>query len=498
MSKSNKNNNKTAPEAVEQKKVQTKYDQKLQRRKEEAERAKKEQRKSRIITAVVVVLLAAFVLSFPIRSAIAVNGEYISVNGEKVTQVEFDYNYALAKASYLNMYGNYLSMYGMDMSTLDSQQYSEELTFGEYFEQMAVDKITDTKALKLAAEAEGFTYDTAEEYATTIADMKAAAEAEGVSYKQYLKTIYGPLATESRLKESMEETLYTAAFFNQKSEEKMPTLDEITAYYEEHKDDYDSIDYHMTIVEAELPTTAPDGSVPTDETGKEVAYEPTEEEIATAMAAAKEKADEAAKTVAQDGEAYTNVNLQMSYVNALIQDFLFDESRQVGDTYVAEDAAYNRYLVVSFDGRYLDETPTNDVRMVMSTITPSQAMLAEWKAGEATEESFIALVNKYDEAGNADGYVESLATSYMPEEMKAWLTATDRKAGDTFAIDVADDANYVVYYLEPNDAGWIVNIRGELLNETLNSYLEEIGKDITVEDPKGRLEYLKVEANSAE
>lgn len=499
MSKNNKNNNKkTASEAVETQKVQTKYDKKMQRRKEEAERAKKEQLKSRITTGVVVGLLAAFVLSFPIRSAIAVNGEYIRVNGEKITQVEFDYNYALAKSSYLNMYGSYMSMYGMDMSTLDSQQYSEDLTFGDYFEQMAVDKITDTKALKAAAEAEGFTYDTAEEYATTIADMKAAAEAEGVSYKQYMKAIYGPLATESRLKDIIQETLYTAAYFNQKSDEMMPSKDEITAYYEENKDEYDSIDYHMTIVEAELPTTAPDGSVPTDETGKEVAYEPTEEEIATAMAAAKEKADEAAKTVAQDGEAYTNVNLQMSYVNALIQDFLFDESRKVGDTYVAEDTTYNRYLVVSFDGRYLDETPTNDVRMIMSTTMPSEAMLAEWKGGEATEESFIALANKYDEAGNADGFVESLATSYMPEEMKAWLTSSERKAGDTYAIDVEDDANYVVYYLEPNDPGWMVNIRGELLNETLNDYLEEISKDYAVEDPKGRLEYLKVEANSAE
>ena len=71
----------------------------------------------------------------------------------------------------------------------------------------------------------------------------------------------------------------------------------------------------------------------------------------------------------------------------------------------------------------------------------------------------------------------------MPEEMNAWLTSSERKAGDTYAIDVEDDANYVVYYLEPNDPGWMVNIRGELLNETLNDYLEEIrkGDKFTVE-----------------
>lgn len=490
----------TAPEAVEQKKVQTKYDQKMQKRKEEAERAKKEQLKSKITGCVIVALIAAFILSFPIRSAIAVNTAYITVNGEKITQVEFDYNYALAKASYLNTYGSYLSMYGMDTSTIDSQMFTEDLTFGQYFEELAVEKITDTKALKARAEAEGFSYDVTEEYETTVADMKVAAETEGISYKQYMQAVYGSLATESRLEDIIKETLYTAAFYNKKTEEKMPSEDEITTYYNENKSEYDSIDYHMTIVDAELPTTAPDGSVPTDENGKEVAYEPTEEEVATAMAAAKEKAEEARATVATEGEAYTNVNKQMSYFNSLIEEFLFDESRQPGDTYVAEDTAYNRYLVVSFDGRYLDETPTADVLMLQSTTTPSETILAEWKAGEATKDTFVDVTIKYDESGSSanGGLVEGLATSYMPEEMSQWLISTERKEGDTFAMDVEGDGNYVLYYLNSNDAGWKINIRSELLNESMNQYLEEITKGYVVEDPKGRLEYLQVEETDAE
>lgn len=495
-----KNVKDAAPEAAKQQKVVTKYDKKMQKRKEEAEKAKKEQLKSRITGIVIVVLLAAFVLSFPIRSYIAVNSEYITINGEKVTKVEFDYNYALARASYLNTYGAYLSMYGMDTSNIDSQSYSGDLTFGDYFEQLAVEKIIDTKALKAAAEAEGFTYDTTEEYKTTIADMKVAAETEGVTYKQYMQAVYGSLATESRLKSIIEETLYTAAFYNHKTDENLPSMDEITAHYNENKDVYDSIEYHMTIVDAELPTTAPDGTVPKDEAGNEVAYEPTEEEIATAMAAAKEKAEAARETVATEGEANTIINQQMSYYNSLIEDFLYDESRKPGDTYVAEDTTNNRYLVVSFDARYLDETPTADVLMLQSTTTASQAILDEWKAGEATEDSFVDIVIKYDESGSSanGGLVESLAVNYMPEEMSAWLTAAERKKGDTFAMDVEDDGNYVLYYLEPNDAGWIIDIRGEIVNEIMISYLEELAKDYTVEDPKGNLEYLQVEAVSAE
>lgn len=487
-----KEGKKTAPEAAEQKKVMTKYDQKMQRRKEEAERAKKEALKGKVTGIVIVALLAAFILSFPIRSAIAVNSAYITVNGEKITQVEFDYNYALAKISYLNTYGTYLSMFGMDSSTIDTQMYSDTLTFGDYFEEIAVDKIINTKSLVAAAEAEGFTYDTTEEYKTAIADMKATAEAEGVTFKQYLQAVYGSLATESRLKSIIEETLYASAFYAQKADEMLPTEDEITNYYNENKASYDGIDYHMSIVEADLPSTT------TDADGNEVTYEPTEEEIAAAMAIAKEKAEEARETVAEEGEGYTNVNQQSGYFNSLITEFLFDESRQPGDTYVAEDTSYNRYLIVSFDGRYRDETPTVDARIIVNTTTDAQTILDEWKAGEATEESFQELVAKYDENGYGSDYVyEGLSASNLAEEMGEWLTAAERQAGDTFAINVENEANYVVYYIGANDPSWQIYIRDTLLQETMNGYLEEISAGYAVEDPKGNLAYLQ-EAETAE
>lgn len=488
-----KNVKETATEAAEQKKVMTKYDQKMQRRKEEAERAKKEQLKSKVTGIVIVALIAVFILSFPIRSMIALNSAYITVGGEKVTQVEFDYNYALAKVSYLNSdNGYYLSMLGMDLSTIDNQMYTDTLTFGDYFEQIAAEQIANTKALKAAAEAEGFSYDTTEDYETAMADMKLAAETEGVALKEYIKAVYGPLATESRLEDIIKEMLYTAAFYEKKADELMPSTEEITAYYNENKASYDSIDYHMSIVEAILPTTT------TDAEGNEVPYAPTDEEVAAAMAEARDRAEEAADTVEEDGEGYTNVNQQNTYINSLVTDFLFDETRQPGDTYIAEDTAYNRYLVVSFDGRYRDETPTVDARVIISTTTDAQTILDEWKAGAATEESFIELVGKYDESGAVEGMQEGIITANLSDEMKEWLNDDARQNGDTFAINVEDDANYVLYYLNESDPSWQVYIRSTLLGEAMNSYLAEISAEYAVEDPKGRLAYLQVEETSTE
>lgn len=487
--------------AAEQKneKVMTKYDLKQQKRKEAEEKAKKEALKGKLIGAVLILALVAFVLFFPIRNYMNLNTAYITVGEEKINRVEFDYNYALAKTTFLNSSeGSYLSMFGFDVTTIDSEMYSDTMTFGDYFEQLAVQNIVDTKALKAAADAEGFTYNTDLEYDLFVADLTAQATANSMTVEAFVKASYGEYATLDRLENIIRETMTTAAFYESKAESMMPTDDEILAYYESDKANYDSVDYHMTIVEAELPTTNPDGSVPVDEEGNEVEYEPTEEEIATAMAAAKEKAEEAVKTVAAEGEEY--INVQEVYINGLVSDWMFDEVRKPGDTYVAQDDTYHRYLVVSFDGRYRDDAPTADMRIITSSTVPSQTILDAWKSGSATEESFIDLVSVYDEAGmvSTGGLYEGLSVAGLPDGMSEWAADSARVAGDTFAVDVEGDVNYVCYYVGANDPQWEINIRSVLLNETMGKFLDDLSQGWEVQDPKGRLEYLKATESSVE
>ena len=160
-----KNNQNQAPQ--QESKVMTKYDRKMQAYQEQEKKARAQRISGNILGIAVVVIVAAFVLSFPIRNYMAVNGTYIVVGGEKVTKVEFDYHYAMAKTGFLAQRGYYLSMMGLDTSTIDSQMYSEDLTFGDYFEQQAVNNIRNTKALLAEAQAAGFTYSTDEKYQDT-------------------------------------------------------------------------------------------------------------------------------------------------------------------------------------------------------------------------------------------------------------------------------------------------------------------------------------------
>ena len=493
-----KKENATPVAEQKKEKVMTKYDLKMQKRKEEEARRKKEERSGKIIATVVIIALIAFVASFPIRKYMALNGTYITVGEEKITQVEFDYNYAVAKVGYLDTYGSYLSMFGMDTATIDNQNYDGTMTFREYFEQLAVQNIASTKALKAAAEAENFVYDTTLDYEMFIAEMSVQAATAGMPLKEYITDMYGPLATQDRLEDIIKETLYTGAYYEKKANSLVATDEEIVAYYDANKGTYDSVDYRMVTIKAELPTTNPDGSKPVDAEGKEIAYVPTEEEKATAMAAAKVKAEEALKTVATDGEVFTNA-LQSS-INSKVSSWLFEEGRKAGDTYMAEDTVNSTYIVVAFEKRYRDDVSSADMRIIMSSQTDSQTILKEWESGAKTEDSFVELLAKYDETGATSfgGLYEGISSSVLPEGASDWVRDSARKAGDTYAVNAEDGTNYVFYYVAAGDPAWKNSINNTLLNQKMNDYMEEITAAYTVKEGRGKLGYLHLDEKIAE
>ena len=263
----------------------------------------------------------------------------------------------------------------------------------------------------------------------------------------------------------------------------------------------------MTTIDAELPTEPTELADPVEETqednadgedgsGEEKAYEPSEAEIEAAMAEAKEKADKAVETVKEDGELRENV--RKSSATYLLQDWLFDEARKAGDTTVIEDSGSHRYYVVEFENRYLDETLSVDMRMVRTDAETGQAMLEEWKAGAATEESFAELCDKYNDPANGaaeGGLVEAATSSSMPSDLSSWTQDESRAAGDTAVITPEGSENtYVLYYKGTNEAEWILSIRQTLINQKMSAYVAELTAEGKVDDPKGNLNYLKVQA----
>ena len=515
MSKNEKvTENKEQKEQTEQK-VMTKYDRKVQKRKEEKEKEKKEERISTTVGIVFLVALVCLVASFPIRTYLATHETYVVINGEEVNKVEFDYVYNTSKNNYITQYGSYLSYFGLDTSKdLSTQMYSETLTWKDYFEQNAVESLKQNKALMAEAKAAGFTYDTTDEYNTFKETIKTSAAAAGVSDKEYVRSIYGSYATMGRIEEYVKNDMVMNAYYQKLQEDNAPSDDEIQSYYEENKATYDSVDYRLTTIEADLPTEpteladpveetaadttgSTDGTAATDST-QDTAYQPSDAEIAKAMEDAKVLADDAEQTVAKDGEAHENE--KKSSVNYLISDWLFDDARKAGDTTVITNDNSHCYYVVAFEKRYLDETPSADVRVIIPTEDKTgEEILEEWKSGAATEDSFAELCKKYTQDTSAvenGGLFEQVTKTGMTEELSNWIFDSSRQAGDTVAITVSD-STYVLYYIGQDQPEWKINIKNTLVSDTMSQHMQDITADVTVEDPKGKLNYLKVQAEES-
>lgn len=509
-----KNEKVTENKEQTEQKVMTKYDRKVQKRKEEKEKEKKEERISMAIGIVVLVALVCLVASFPIRTYLATHETYVVVNGEAVNKVEFDYQYNLTKNNYITQYGSYLTYFGLDTSKdLSTQMYSDTLSWQDYFEQMAVENLKQSKAMKAAADAEGFTYDTTDEYNTFKETIKTSAASAGISEKEYVRSIYGAYATMSRIEQYVKNDMVMNAYYEKLQEDNAPSDDEIQSYYEENKATYDSVDYRLTTIEADLPTepteladpveetastdTAADGTAAADTT-QDTAYQPSDAEIAKAMEDAKVLADDAEQTVAKNGEAHENE--QKSSVNYLISDWLFDDARKAGDTTVITNDNSHCYYAVAFEKRYLDETPSADVRVIIPTEDKTgEEILEEWKSGAATEDSFAELCKKYTQDTSAvenGGLFEQVTKTGMTEELSNWIFDNSRQAGDTVAITVSD-TTYVLYYIGQDQPEWKINIKNTLVSDTMSQHMQDITADVTVEDPKGKLNYLKVQAEES-
>ena len=464
-------------------KIVTKYDLKVQRREEAKAKAKRDRLKGNIAGVVIVAALFCLVASFPVRRYLAVNETYAIVNGDKVSRVEFDYNYNVSLNNYLNQYGSYMSMLGMDLSgDLSTQMYSDELTFQDYFTRMAIENISNNKALLAKAEAEGFTYDTAADYADYEQRLKSAASEAGMTVKEFIRDNYGVFATMSRISGYVKESMYLSAYYDSIMDARMPSNEEAESYYNENTDEYDSVDYRLLTVAAELSEA------------------PSEEEITAAMAEAKKEADAAVKTVATKGEL--NENITTTYASYLLRDWLFDGSRKAGDTTVIENTSAHSYYVVAFENRYRDETPTVNIRAIITMDGNAQAILEEWQGGAATEESFAELCNKYNDdslISTTGGLVENVRPGQMSEDLAEWLSDSGRKAGDATAISPeGDEYSYVFYYLSESDPWWMVSVKNTLLSTTMEAYMEEITADIPVDDPKGNLKYLYVSGDGTD
>lgn len=389
--------------APEHDKPMTKYDRKVEARKKEAAR---EKRNSIIFRTICILFLAGIIGTagyFSVKQYIAFHTAttetYVAAGEHDITKLEYDYYFNSTVNNFVNNYSYFLSAMGLDTTKpFDEQQYSEEMTWQEYFEQMTLEQIRQEYALIDDAKAVGFEYDITEDYNTFIDSAKEAAKNNQVTMGNYYKAMFGDYATAHNIKPIMENSFLADAYYDKLMEDNTPADDLVSDYYNEHKTEYDKVSYYSfnfdpanyTDSSVEEPDTEENNDsssednddssegADNEETDPDSSEEPDTEEDTTGTTAytlAEEmkkrlengedfetlcieyaQEDQKANYEALDSEYSLTENTVIAQTNQTFQDWLADESRKAGDITIVQAEETGMCYVIKFVSRTYDET----------------------------------------------------------------------------------------------------------------------------------------------
>ena len=404
---------KTTPEVKEEQKIQTKYDRKMAARKAKEEKDKRDDKIFKITSscigiALVLVIVASIGYSVYSRQN-ALKGTYIEIGDRKVSQLEFDYYYNNTVNNYLTSYSSILPYMGLDTSRdFADQPYTDDLTWKDMFDEMTVGQITQIHALLEDAEEKGFVHDTTAEYEEGIASIEDAAKTAGASASDYYKSMFGKYASKSNVSPFMKDSLFASAYYSSMLEENKPSEEEVEAYYQENKQNYDKVDYRSFVFRSDL------------------AEDASEEDIEKAMKELKEKADafvsaredgtefkelciqnaseeEKANYKSEDSDASLSEGYNYSSVPYAISEWLYDDARAEGDLAAVEDETGHQYYVVEFGRKYYDEADDESISSLLSSNKTSEYVASLEEKYEVSDPKGNLKYLTVDTATDTDG-----------------------------------------------------------------------------------------------
>lgn len=442
---------------------------------EKKQKMKKRYTLTAIITAVVLVLIILLNSSFLYTTPAAVkinrsNEESVVTGSTGYSAAMLQYLYVEAFYDFYNSYGAYASYFGLDLSSgiygLANQQYSEDMSWADYFMETAISNLTQYTALCDYAKENGISLDADDnaEIDAEIQELKDYAKDNGMSLKTFLRRNYGNNVNAKLLREAMEMRMLSNKAYTAFADTLEYTDAELEEHYSSFAGSRDVFDYAYYLVSAEkVETAAADGttsSAVTDET-MAAAYAEAEA-IAEAYAVNKgsefKRLDTAVKSVDADASATEMTGVTGSSISSYYSEWLMG-SRNAGDINIVEYAD-NGYYVVVFgtrndnhynmacvrhlliaaeadeDGNYTDEAKAAAKARV-------EELRDQWLADGGTEEALIALIAEYSD-DSADGYYE-VAKNQMVEEFDAFCFA-GHKPGD-YDIVYGESSAYCGYHL---------------------------------------------------
>ena len=480
----------------------------------EQEQRKSEKRSNRLYMIIAAIFVIVAVISIAWKSNFfQKKATALTIGDHEYTAAEVSYHYNQCYQSFVSQNSYFLSYMGLDVnSSLRNQPYfgnEEGYTWFDYFMDQAQEQMILIQALNDSAAADGYVW-TDEMQASLDASteaLKADVMASGyyTSFSQYLTTTFGSMMTESVFVEQSKASMLAQFYATEYAASLDYSTEKLESLYAADPNAYDKVAYESIRVSGSATSV-------TDASGNTV--DPSDADKAAAMEAAKLTAEKvydemkAGKSLesqaAANEELYHTVSAGVSYyADDVLGEWLFDASRKAGDTAVLKDESTSSYYVVAFGERFREDYNTVAIRHILidvdetaldstadsyaadlqakkdEALAEAEALLAQWKSGEATDASFAAMANEYssDPGSNTNGGLYSqFPQGYMVEEFNDWCFDPARKSGDT-GIVYGESTNYkgyhIMYFVNTDMPYWQVTASSTLMNEEVTAWYAE-------------------------
>ncbi|MBP3328358.1 MAG: peptidylprolyl isomerase [Clostridia bacterium] len=394
----------------------------------------------------------------------------------------------------------YLHNQAVDMAQMYLAFYQEAVKLG--LELTDADKATIDKNIE----------DLREQAAQTGTQGASGDTVKGYSLNAFLRLQYGNGINESFLRKQMKIETLAKKYNDTKLDEFAGgyTAEEVKAVFDKTPEDYTFVDirfyqFSKEELKQEDKETKDQLKARQEKADKEVKanaqamYDAiTDEKSFVAQATKYNKTegydannDTLLKSVAKSSVNGNSNNLEA--INADLAKWAFDKNVKAGDKkMVSDDKAGTYYIALMVNPAH--DVKTVDVRHILFMTTDSQTgealsddkikqaetnakkALADWEAGDKTEDSFAQYATDLSEdTGSASngGLCENTLPGQMVAEFDEWIFDASRKEGDTEIVKT-QYGYHVMYFVKSNDSYSDITIRNNKATEDVNKLAEEL------------------------
>ena len=505
----------------------------------------KESKKLKIYTIIFVVVLVALLvvaIVFGVTNTISNSGMRerntiaLTVGEHEISNAEMNYYFIDSINSYFSGDNAYMAQLGLLDTSLPLDEQVNPLTgqnWSEYLLEYATQNIKSNYALADAANAAGFALpeDVAANIETIISNQELYATMYGYSdVDSFLKASYGNGASLEGYRSYVEASLLAQAYYSEYADTLTYEDADLRAAEADNFAQFSSYTYNSYYLAAskflEGGTTDEEGNTTYTDEETENSIKACEEAVKTlisdeittveemdaAIAALSVNAGSSAASTHYEDSLYSNV------LDENVALWLSDSSRKEGDkTIIANEVTstdpetnetvttINGYYAVYFHSANDNTYALKNVRHILAAFeggsydsatgattysdeekaaakTAAENLLAQWKAGDASEDSFAALANEHsdDGDGTTGGLYEDVYPGQMVSAFEDWCFDSSRKAGDTGIVET-EYGYHVMYFSGDSKITYRdFMIENQLRSEDMNNWYTQLLEAVPV------------------